>query len=233
MTTTSVPRLADRTWPEVARPLLLVPLGSLEQHGPHLPLDTDTRIARAVADGLARVLGGEALVAPAVEYGSSGEHQSFPGTVSIGRDALRAVLQEYARSASAWARAVVFVNGHGGNAEVVHDAVIALRDDESRAVAWTPCDPGVASDAHAGRTETSLLLHLAPDQVRGDRAVAGATEPIARLLPRMRDGGVRAVSPNGVLGDPNGATADEGERLLAAMVARAAERLRPFLEGLR
>ncbi len=225
MTTTSA-MLAERSWPEVDRPLLLVPVGSLEQHGPHLPLDTDTRIARAVAEGLARALPGGAVVAPAVAYGASGEHQDFAGTVSIGTDALRALLVEYGRSASSWAGAIVFVNGHGGNLEAVTAAVATLRD-EARAVAWTPCAPAAESapDAHAGRTETSILLHLAPEHVRLDRAVAGASEPIGELLPRLRAGGVAAVSRSGVLGDPAGATAEEGARLLGEMIARARERV--------
>lgn len=224
MTTTSG-ALADRTWLEVDRPLLLVPVGSLEQHGPHLPLDTDTRIARAVAEGLARTLPG-ALVAPDIAYGSSGEHQDFAGTVSIGTAALRAVLVEYGRSASSWAGGIVFVNGHGGNVEAVTGAVATLRE-EARAAAWTPCAPGPdsAPDAHAGRTETSILLHLAPDRVRLDRAAAGAVAPIGELLPRLRAEGVAAVSPSGVLGDPTGASAEEGARLLGEMIAHAGRRI--------
>ncbi|WP_261166679.1 mycofactocin biosynthesis peptidyl-dipeptidase MftE [Microbacterium sp. Marseille-Q6965] len=225
--------LADRAWPEVERPTLLVPLGSLEQHGPHLPLDTDTRIAHAVAERLAATRGREALVAPALAYGSSGEHDGFPGTVSIGGEALRSVLLEYARSASAWAATVVFVNGHGGNAEAVRQAVATLRDEEARAVAWTPCAPdeGWTVDAHAGRTETSLLLHLAPEHVRLERAVPGARDPLAALLPRLRRDGVRAVSPSGVLGDPAGASAEEGAALLDAMVGHARRRLAEFGAG--
>jgi creatinine amidohydrolase len=75
-------------------------------------------------------------------------------------------------------------------------------------------------DAHAGRTELSLMLHVEPDRVRADRAVAGVTTPIGELLPRLRAEGVRAVSPNGVLGDPAGASAEEGAELLAALVRR-------------
>jgi mycofactocin precursor peptide peptidase len=203
--------LGERVWPEIdGRPTLLVPVGSVEQHGPHLPLDTDTRIAAAVA---ARAATGALLVAPPVAYGASGEHEGFAGTVSIGHEALRLLLVELGRSASRWAGRLVFVTGHGGNVSSLVEAVRLLRY-EGRDAAWFACAAG--GDAHAGRTETSLMLALDPALVRPERT-AGNTAPLADLLPAMRAGGVAAVSPNGVLGDPAGASADEGERLLAAM----------------
>ena len=206
--------LGERAWPEIdGRPTLLVPVGSVEQHGPHLPLDTDTRIAAAVA---ARAATGAVLVAPPVAYGASGEHEGFAGTASIGHEALRLLLVELGRSAARWAGRVVFVNGHGGNIATLVDAVALLRD-EGREAAWFACAP-VGGDAHAGRTETSLVLALDPALVRPG-ARAGNTAPIAELLPALRAGGVAAVSPNGVLGDPAGASAAEGERLLAEMAA--------------
>jgi len=203
--------LGERVWPEIdGRPTLLVPVGAVEQHGPHLPLDTDTRIAAAVA---ARAATGALLVAPPVAYGASGEHEGFAGTVSIGHEALRLLLVELGRSAARWAGRLVFVNGHGGNVSSLVEAVRLLRY-EGRDAAWFACAAG--GDAHAGRTETSLMLTLDPALVRPERA-AGNTAPLADLLPEMRAGGVAAVSPNGVLGDPAGASADEGEQLLAAM----------------
>src|ERR1700757_534053 len=95
-------------------PSIMVPLGSTEQHGPHLPLDTDTRSATAVARGAVARLGQEWMLAPALAYGASGEHQDFPGTISIGTEALTALLIEYGRSAACWAQRLLFVNGHGG-----------------------------------------------------------------------------------------------------------------------
>ena len=191
---------------------MLVPVGSLEQHGPHLPLDTDARVAAAVAT---RAAGPDLLVGPPVAYGASGEHEGFAGTVSIGHGALRLLLVELGRSAVRWAARLVFVNGHGGNVPTVVDAVRLLRY-EGRDAAWFACDPG--GDAHAGRTETSLVLALDPALVR--TPVAGNPAPLAELLPALRAGGVAAVSRNGVLGDPAGASAAEGERLLATMAAR-------------
>jgi mycofactocin system creatininase family protein len=213
-----VTSLAGSVWPEIPeKPLLVVPLGSVEQHGPHLPLGTDTAVACATAEAAAGSLG-QAVLAPALAYGASGEHEGFPGTISIGTEALTALLTEYGRSACRWAGRLLVVNGHGGNLEALRTAVPLLRS-EGRDVAWFPCGvPG--GDAHAGRTETSLMLHVEPEGVLGDRAVAGVMTPIGQLLPRLRAEGVRGVSPTGVLGDPAGASRAEGAALLADMAGR-------------
>ncbi|GAB5898337.1 mycofactocin biosynthesis peptidyl-dipeptidase MftE [Mycolicibacterium mageritense] len=198
-------------------PMLVIPVGSTEQHGPHLPLDTDTRIAVAVASATVEVLSdGDWMVAPAISYGASGEHEGFPGTVSIGSTALELLLVEYGRSASGWASRLVFVNGHGGNVSALAAAVALLRY-EGRDAGWVPCTAANA-DAHAGHTETSVLLHISPGDVWSDELAPGNTAPLAELMPRMRSGGVAAVSERGVLGDPTTATAVEGERIFAEMV---------------
>lgn len=208
-------------------PTLIVPLGSIEQHGPHLPLDTDTRIAAALAGQLAGCLGH--MLAPAICYGASGEHQGFAGTVSIGTAALRMVLIEFGRSACDWADRVVFVNGHGGNLDALRSAVSTLRA-ESRDVGWVGgCVDAV--DSHAGHTETSVLLHLCPEVVVIDRMTPGNTEPLAALMPRLRSGGVAAVSASGVLGDPTTATAADGERIFTGMVEDCTRRLHRWVPG--
>jgi len=210
-----VTALAGRTWPEVAAragSVLALPLGSTEQHGPHLPLDTDTRVAVALAERLA-ARRPDVLVAPALPYGSSGEHAGFAGTVSIGRSALELALVELVRSLGPEFRAAVLVVGHGGNAAPVAAARDLLRHEGRQVVAWFA--RASYGDAHAGRAETSLLLALAPDAVRAGRAAAGVTRPVEELMGVLASSGVRAVSPNGVLGDPAGASAAEGRRLLA------------------
>lgn len=210
-------RLAGATSAEVealaAEPTaLLVPLGATEQHGPHLPIGTDATIASALAEGAAAALPGT-IVAPALPYGSSGEHQDFAGTLSIGAACTEMVLIELGRSATETFPRVLFVNAHGGNAAPLTAAVRRLRSESRDVRAWSPRFGG---DAHAGRTETSLMLALGTARLEG--AEAGNTAPLADLIDDLRAGGVRAVSPNGVLGDPAGASAAEGRALLSAAI---------------
>lgn len=214
------------TWPA-----LIVPVGSVEQHGPHLPLDTDTRIATAVARGVADQLteddGSDYLVAPAIGYGASGEHEGFAGTVSIGTSALQMLLVEFGRSAAGWVSRLVFVNGHGGNMEALTAATAVLRR-EGRDVGWFSCTV-TGADAHAGHTETSVLLHISPADVHSDYWLPGNSAPLAELMPRLRSGGIAAVSDVGVLGDPTTATAADGARIFAAMVDGCAQRVRRWM----
>ncbi len=213
--------LSSMTWPEVAAgpPLVAVPLGSTEQHGPHLPTGTDTLVAVALTRRLAQC-DPRVVVAPPLSFGASGEHAGFPGTLSIGHDALVAVLVELVRSADAF-EGVVFVNGHGGNVEALARAQAVLTSEGRRVLVWSPTldDAGLRAgvDAHAGRTETSLMLALEPALVRVDRAEKGDTRPLRELMAELRARGVAGVSPNGVLGDPTGATVAEGQALLESM----------------
>jgi mycofactocin system creatininase family protein len=219
-------RLGAATWPDLAGDrgeILVVPLGSCEQHGPHLPLDTDTRIAEHLGAALVDRLDGLVL-GPPVAIGASGEHEAFPGTLSIGTVALEAVLVELVRSAlpppgSSRPRpfaGVVWVNGHGGNVEATGRAAALLADEGRDVLVWHPRVPG--GDSHAGRTETSLLLHLDPDVVRTDRVEPGSTARWREIGEIVVARGLDVVTPNGVLGDPTAATAEEGAALFATLV---------------
>jgi len=206
--------VASLTSPDVAElaqtgSILAVPLGSTEQHGPHLPLSTDTDIARALCGRLASYR--NVVIAPAVAYGSSGEHAGFAGTLSIGQAALELLVVELCRSASETFAHVVLVSAHGGNAEPVDRAVATLRAEGRDVLAYFPQWHG---EAHAGRVETAIELALHPDRVLMARAQPGDTRPLHEILPLLRDGGLRAVTANGVLGDPRGASADEGSSML-------------------
>ena len=215
-------RLADTTWSDLDREaadlILAVPMGSTEQHGPHLPLSTDTDIAVALCERLACARP-NVVVAPALAYGSSGEHAGFAGTLSIGQAALETVVVELVRSADAFA-GVMLVCAHGGNAEAVGRAVSILETEGRRVVAWLP---RAYDDAHAGRSETSILLALDASRVRMDAARPGAIEPLSELMGALRAGGVRSVSANGVLGDPTGASVEEGRALLDVLVTDVLE----------
>ena len=214
--------LTGMAWTVVpVRPLVLVPIGSTEQHGPHLPFDTDTTIASAAAAACASSLSDlhdiAIVVAPPISYGASGEHQMFPGTMSIGHDALRVLLVELVRSLAYWAERIVFVNGHGGNVPTVTDVVKQMILEQHQ-VAWVPCAFERATDAHAGRDETSVMLFLDASRVDITRAVTGNTSSLDELLPELMTSGVRAVSESGVLGDPIQAHASIGEELFTSLI---------------
>lgn len=233
--------LGSTTWPTIGENLggaasddghrrprvrcLLIPLGATEQHGPHLPLATDTIIAAAWASAVAARVDGT-IVAPPLPYGSSGEHQGFPGTLSIGRDALEHVLTELVRSAALFCDRVILVSGHGGNKPVLEPTVARLIE-EGHEVTWIGPEwpDGTEVDAHAGRIETSLLLHLRPELVGSFTEVSGTTEPLSELMPALRTGGLAAVTDNGVLGDPQGANAELGAALFEHLVESLSERL--------
>ncbi len=212
-------RLADTTWPEAQRDgtatVLAVPVGATEQHGPHLPLSTDTDIAVAIADGLAHRQS-RVVVAPAIAYGSSGEHADFPGTLSIGQPALELLLVELGRSASATFSRVLLISTHGGNREPVLRAQRRLRDEGRDVRVFVP---GWTGDAHAGRLETSVMVALSERRVRVELAIAGNRTPLEELLPTLKRCGVRAISRNGVLGDPAGASPAQGRALLGDAIA--------------
>lgn len=201
--------------------IVVVPLGSVEQHGPHLPLDTDARIAEALCRAALEQIGEDAfLLAPLMAYSASDEHAGFPGTLSLGTFVTVEALRALRRSAW-WAAGMVVVNGHGGNA----DALTSLHGTDGWKT-WSPkLPPG--GDMHAGRTETSLALHLFPDDVQMDRAISGAVlGDVEAAMAAMREGGVAAVSSSGIIGDPLGASPEEGARIFAVMRDELANFLR-------
>jgi mycofactocin system creatininase family protein len=210
--TLTSPEAAERA---AAGAVLVVPVGSTEQHGPHLPLSTDADLAVALCAQLGTAQP-TVVVAPPVFYGSSGEHEGFAGTLSIGQEATELLLTELGRSATRTFARELLVSTHGGNAEPVRRAVDRLRAESRDVSAWFPRWHG---DAHAGRAETSLQLALVPALVRLDRAEAGNTAPITELMPALRATAVHGVSPNGVLGDPAGASAAEGAAMFGELLA--------------
>ena len=197
-------------------PIVLLALGSCEQHGAHLPFDTDTVIIESVVDAAIRSVDPENTqfsVVPTIGVTASDEHNGFAGTLSIGTNALSDAVVSIARSAS-WARGICIVNGHGGNSDALKLVHSALDYENIRHSIWSlPYYEG--ADMHAGHTETSLMLHLAPDTVRMDLAEVGAVGDSEMLIERMRAGGIKEVSSNGVVGDPTNATAAHGATMLS------------------
>ncbi len=149
--------------------------------------------------------------------GRAASTPAFPGTLLVGHPVLAELISELVRSARAAFEGVVVVSAHGGNAEALRVVSARSADEGDDVLVWSATVPG--GDAHAGRTETSLMLAIDPGAVRLELAEAGRSEPIGELMPRLRAEGVRPVSSNGVLGDPAGANADEGLALLNELVA--------------
>lgn len=232
-------RLDELTWPEVAAAVaagattLILPLGATEQHGPHLPLGTDTLRAAELARRLAALLPG-ALVAPTLPVGCSDEHAGFPGLLGLDAETLAALICDLARRAVAWGvRRLVILSAHGGNGNGLRRAGERLRAELPALQVWLPGEPvtphgdpaavaaaaGVARAAfglHAGEGETSELLFLRPDLVRRELAAPGYTGDMAAILPTLMAVGLRPVTASGVLGDPTCADAARGERYLQA-----------------
>jgi creatinine amidohydrolase len=191
--------------------ILLLPLGSFEQHGPHLPLDTDTIIIDSVvtqAMGDSQINSDDFMIAPTIAISASDEHAGFPGTLSTGTEALVQSVVAICRSAS-WSLGVCIINGHGGNADALPRISSALTYEKITHSIWSlPSYDG--ADMHAGHTETSVMLHIAPNKVHADRIERGTVGDASALVARMRTSGVAGVSGNGVLGDPTTATSEHG-----------------------
>ena len=188
-------------WHAARARVLVVPVGSCEQHGPHLPLDTDTRIAIAIADGLVEAYTDGArrhplVLAPAADRHRQRRTRRLPRHAVDRHRGVRAVVVELVRSAD-WSGGVVLVNGHGGNAEAVSRAVATLRTRRPPGAGVVAAGRG--GDAHAGETETSVMLALAPALVRTTAMEPGrSTEPIGDVrrpaAPRWRSGRERPTA---------------------------------------
>ena len=229
---------SEAAWPDLSRmggtEVGLVPVGAIEQHGPHLPTGTDTIVAEAVCRRAGELAG--APVLPTIPVGVSYGHGTvLPGTLSLSPELLAGVIKQYATWAyhSGLAR-LIFVNAHFGNVGALHTATDHLRlfrpDLRVGTVDWWSADPFVQAevlsdgvDIHANRGETSMMLAIAPHLVRADR-MADADDP-----DRTHDLVFRytapALSANGVTGRPSEASAELGGRLLAATAKAIADRV--------
>ena len=241
-------RLDDCTWPEVQRLVAggcrtaVLPLGSTEQHGPHLPLGTDTRIGDALADRLCAAAG-DALACPTLPVGCASEHLAFPGTLHVEPATLAAVVRDTIRALAGHGIERVFVfSAHGGNVAPLRAMLPGLQADCAPVAvsAYTDLDglmaalhaeaaaagvPAAEGGHHAGEVETSILLALDPARVRTDALAPGlladAADPQALFYPDLR-----ANAPGGVVGDPRRADAARGLRYLRVWTALLLEAYR-------
>jgi creatinine amidohydrolase len=219
----------------------LLPLGSIEQHGPHLPLATDLYLAQHLARRVGERSAFPVLIAPGIPGGRSDHHLQFRGTISLPAPTFAAMVRIQVEALCALGvHKVALISGHGGNFEdaahlatsLGHSNHPALRvraysDFERfvRVMSEAAVEAGLhpaPTDVHAGVIETSMALYLFPDLVRPFDTVTGYVVPEDGWLQSMHAKGVRSLSPTGVLGDPRGANHRAGERIINALVLELA-----------
>jgi creatinine amidohydrolase len=218
--------LSSETWIDmdtVETNLALLPVGSTEQHGPHLPLETDTLNAETVAERAAEKHVEPAVVAPAIPVAIAEEHRKFAGTLWVSESTLRSYVRETVASLAfhGWDRVVV-VNGHGGNTAALREVAGRItRHDDAYAVPFTWFDEvgDYRSEmGHGGPLETSLVQCAKPERIRNDR-VANAAENASERWGNW-EGRVNLAfdsdefTDNGVVGNPRDGSAEQGARLL-------------------
>jgi creatinine amidohydrolase len=231
-----LPTDTSRDEAERAAQIAVLPIGSYEQHGDHLPLSTDTLIACLVAREIAEAY--NLMLLSPITIACSHEHAGWLGTVSISARTLHAIVTDIAASLrSSGIDRLLLVNGHGGNyvlsnvvqEATVHEPVMALfptRDDwrDARHAAGLVTDNH--SDMHGGELETSILLHALPEVVRPGFESADHEANDRKLLLTL---GMRGVTTNGIVGSPSLATAEKGKALLDAFTRLARAHLDALL----
>lgn len=218
---------------------LVLPVGAIEQHGPHLPFNTDLVIATACADAVVERVGEELdlwLLEP-LAFTKSNEHAGTPGTIWLGPETLLRVLDDIGRSVAATpVKRLAFLNGHGGNSSLLNVACRELRLNHGLQTFLlhpsVPPDQGGPSTEeelgmgiHGGVGETSLMLHLRPELVRMDLASRNVPEHLAKN-DHVKFGGTvsfgwlaKDFGPDGHIGDPTGASAERGAASFDAAVS--------------
>jgi creatinine amidohydrolase len=252
-------RYEELTWTEIReaiarQPVVLLPFGTIEDHGPHLPLNTDNVIVEAICLEAGRRAPGELLVMPLAAYGLNEHHMDFPGTVSVKMETLLAYVSDVAISAARHGFThLLVVNGHGSNAPladlvarkvVLETGVVCAAMSPNAAIDPTLAEPtlsamrrsGPGGVAHAGEYETAMMLHLRPDLVQMDRALQEIGQlkleffnwdyPEPSVL-AWQDWWSR-MSQSGVCGDPTVATAEFGQAVFENTVTNMVRLVREF-----
>lgn len=236
-------KLRTQTWPEAATHLdetsvALVPVGSTEQHGPHLPLATDHLIAEALATTAAEQA--DVICTPALRIGVSPHHRQFPGTLWVDPPAFRAYVESFTRNlAYHGLDRVVYVNAHGGNVAHLREVGRRLHEDETAFAVewmWDESIPELVDSLferngpHGGPKETAMIMHIAEEFVKTDELTTardGGLPTVSRSTGRVNGAKVfyDAIenSDNGVFGDQTDATPEKGRRLFAAATEQLVE----------
>jgi len=245
--------LEGYTWPEVETALeegtrtVVVAVGSIEQHGPHLPLSMDTlqgdEFSRRIAEKL-----GDALAAPTIRPGCSGHHMEFPGTITIPAETLMSLIRSYCRSLDEHGfEHVVLVAAHGGNFAPVNTVAPEIaREIDANVIAIANLEElmtlqneglreaGVEYEEpviHAGAAETAIVMAAKEDLVRTDALEIGHEGEISTS--RLLSEGVQSITENGVLGDPREGTPEAGEAILDTVASAYAKRIEDERDAIR
>ncbi len=243
-------RYEDLTWPEMKtriaeQPIVMVPVGVIEDHGPHLPLDVDNFLVTSVCRAAAEKAEGEILLMPTVGYGFSPHHMDFPGTVTVEPDHFMGYLLDITKSVAYHGfKRIVIVNGHGSNAPLVNlvarQTVLQTQAVCASVSYWSLASTAISalreSDipggiCHACELETSLYMFLAPDRVRTDKIQREMNMPhgkfvwydIAKPSPATMTLYWSQVTETGIAGDPTLASPEKGRRFLEACVENLVE----------
>jgi creatinine amidohydrolase len=248
--------LKDLTWPEVKsldfeKLIVILPTGSFEQHGPHLPLTTDSDIVSAIAERVEQAMTDRVLLAPTLWPGHSTHHMQFPGTMDVPQMVYIQLITELGKSmASMGAKRVFILNGHGGNDTPLRAALRELKTavPQTRFVFasyWTlaaktlrevrESEPG--GMGHACEMETSVMLHLHPERVKNKRAAGGGpphADPYRKAdmqyaRPVFFVNEFHEVTPSGVMGRPDLASAEKGRRFFDGIVEEVSAFVEHFL----
>jgi creatinine amidohydrolase len=231
-------RMEDMNWPDIEEAIshgfktVVIGIGSNEQHGPHLPLKTDTAISDEIAFRVASKLE-NALMAPTIRVGCSEHHMTFPGTISLRASTLSAIIQDYVSSLQKHGfETIILLPFHGGNFIPAQKAISELREKYSdcRILGYTDLKSFVDAQfriaaefeitpeeggAHGGEIETSMMMALAGGLVQKDRFAPGYLGPLGdNEIKIIMEKGMPSLSEVGVLGDPTNADAERGEQYL-------------------
>ncbi|MFW5939501.1 MAG: creatininase family protein [Halolamina sp.] len=251
MATIDTVQLSELTWPDVETAIedgtrtVVVGVGSVEQHGPHLPLIMDTLAGDELTTRIAARLG-DALAAPTIRPGCSGHHMDFPGTITIPASVLMDTIRGYCRSLDAHGfEQIVLVPTHGGNFAPVNtvapeiareidasvlplanlDSLMELMNEGLSAAGVDYEEPVI----HAGAAETAIVLAVAEGLVRADALDAGHEGDVS--VSKLFGEGFRAITGTGVLGDPRHATAAAGEAILESITDAYVDRIEAERRG--